>query len=235
MKEIQIEPPASNRRVPGTSHPLVAAAWQQVLALATMMTLVAGFVDAVGYVNLGQLYLSFMSGNTTRFGMALAAGDDGVVVRGTAIIAMFVLGAFVGSLLSFCGGAHKLSIVLGSEILCFGAAYGLSTFAAGRFALLPIALAMGMQNAIHQAVSGADTGKSFITGTLFGVGDALAQVVIGRGHYAQAAVHAASWLAFAGGVVLGALSLSRFGLDRALFMAIGVLAVMAIAALPRRS
>jgi len=41
---------------------------RRFLALTMSMTLLAGFVDAMGSVRLGQLYPSFMSGNTTRWG-----------------------------------------------------------------------------------------------------------------------------------------------------------------------
>lgn len=232
MNQAQNNPPLSDRGVLDASHPSIGRAWRQILALTTAMTMVAGFVDAVGYINLGQFYLSFMSGNTTRFGIAIAATHNEIVSEGAAIIATFVLGAFIGSLLVFFASSFKLPVVLGCELLCFAAAYGLTAAGAGHLALLPIALAMGMQNAIHQVVSGADTGKSFITGSLFGVGDSLAKAVTGRAHYAQAAIHASSWIAFAGGVVLGALSLSHFGLGCALFIAMGVLIVMTIATYP---
>jgi oxalate decarboxylase len=213
---------------------LKVAGSRHALALATALTTIAGFVDAVGYVNLGQFYLSFMSGNTTRLGMALAGGDDEVVVIGLTVVLVFVVGSFVGSLLAFQCGEAKILAIVGGEIICFGAAYGLSVLGIGHLSLVPVAMAMGMQNAIHQTVSGADAGKSFITGALFGVGNGVARVVIGRGNLAQPAVHAASWLAFSTGVVLGAGCLSRFGLHHALILAPVMLSVIAVVAFPRR-
>lgn len=40
---------------------------------ATLVTAIAGFVDAVGYVQLSHLYVSFMSGNSTHLGVSMAA------------------------------------------------------------------------------------------------------------------------------------------------------------------
>jgi oxalate decarboxylase len=51
------------------------------------MTALAGFVDVVGYAATGHLYLSFMSGNSTQFGMALARGDTHVIAWAGAVIA----------------------------------------------------------------------------------------------------------------------------------------------------
>jgi oxalate decarboxylase len=205
-----------------------AAAYHPSLILGTTLTFVAGFVDSVGYVSVGQFYLAFMSGNTTRLGMSLAAGDNDVAAWGVAIIATFVAGAFIGSLLASIVERAKILLVLGGEIICFGATCALLSFDLGRPALLPITLAMGMQNTIHQAVSGAETGRSFITGTLFGLGQSLAQAAIGRGRYATAGIHLVIWLAFTSGVILGALILSRLGVARSLLIAPGALVITAI-------
>ena len=42
------------------------------LTLATVLLAIAGFVDAVGFLTLGHLFVSFASGNSTQF--AIAAG-----------------------------------------------------------------------------------------------------------------------------------------------------------------
>lgn len=205
-----------------------ATAYRPSLVLGTTLTLVAGFVDSVGYVSVGQFYLAFMSGNTTRLGMSLAAGDSDVAAWGAAIVATFVAGAFIGSLLASIAERGKILLVLGGEIACFGMSCALLSFDLGRPALLPITLAMGMQNTIHQAVSGAETGRSFITGTLFGLGQCLAQAAMGRGRYATAGIHLVTWLAFTSGVILGALILSKLGVARSLLIATGALVIMAI-------
>ncbi|MBN9511351.1 MAG: DUF1275 family protein [Alphaproteobacteria bacterium] len=204
------------------------AAWEPALALGLVMTMAAGFVDALGYARLGQLYVSFMSGNSTRLGVALAGDDFDVVRWAAAAIAVFVAGAFCGTLLVELFARTKLPVVLGCEVAALLAALALARAGVGRAAVLPVAFAMGLQNAIYQVAIGTDTGKSFITGTLFGVGGSLAKFVLGKGHGVQAGIHALSWRAFTGGVVRGACSLAWLGFDAALVLVAGVLAMVAV-------
>jgi uncharacterized membrane protein YoaK (UPF0700 family) len=42
----------------------VSRSWQ--LSIGLLLTGLAGYVDALGFVRLGGLYTSFMSGNTTQ-------------------------------------------------------------------------------------------------------------------------------------------------------------------------
>ncbi len=54
----------------------VARAPRHPVVFATLMTAMAGFLDAVGYAQLGRLYVSFMSGNSTQLGIAIAQGHN---------------------------------------------------------------------------------------------------------------------------------------------------------------
>ena len=183
---------------------------------------------------MGHLYLSFMSGNSTQFGMAVAHGDVHVVGWAGAVIATFVLGAFLGSMVHAAEVVVAKPLVLAGEFICLMLAWSLHGVLATNIALLFVALAMGVQNSLHKAVAGAATGKSFITGALFGTGDALARACLGRAHLAEAAANAASWLAFATGVTGGALSVAAFGVPPALQLAAGqVFALMILSVLWR--
>ena len=44
------------------------------IALACALSALAGYVDGIGFLHLGGLFVSFMSGNSTRMGVSLAAG-----------------------------------------------------------------------------------------------------------------------------------------------------------------
>ncbi|MGC1301980.1 MAG: DUF1275 family protein, partial [Caulobacteraceae bacterium] len=44
------------------------------LVLAVALTAIAGWVDAVGFLRLGSLFVSFMSGNTTEMAAAFVGG-----------------------------------------------------------------------------------------------------------------------------------------------------------------
>jgi uncharacterized membrane protein YoaK (UPF0700 family) len=197
-----------------------------ILTQATIMTALAGFVDAVGYTAMGHLYLSFMSGNTTQFGMAVANRDGYVVGWAGAVIAAFVLGAFLGSVLQAAEGRTRMPLVLACELTCLISAWSLDGWLATNVALLFVAVAMGTQNAIHKSIAGAAAGKSFITGALFGVGDALARACLGRACFAEAGANAVSWLAFIAGVICGTLGIGALGIDPALLIAAGLVVLL---------
>lgn len=75
--------------------------WRDVF-LAMSLSALAGYIDALGFLSLGGLFVSFMSGNTTR----LAAGVAEGVLNGAwlhaalavLIIVLFVLGVVAGRL-----------------------------------------------------------------------------------------------------------------------------------------
>lgn len=199
-------------------------------AFATSMTLTAGFLDAVGYTNLAGLYVSFMSGNSTRFGIAIVQGDHQILLPCALVIASFVGGAFLGSLVGDIIDRFKLVVILTFEIALLLSAIALSYGVDGYIGLLPVCIAMGMQNAAHESVAGVEIGKSFVTGFLFGFGKALAQSVRSQSGRTQVLVYGVSWASFLGGVTLGSLALAHLGLAAALSIACLVLGALAIGA-----
>jgi len=208
------------------------AAWR-IFAQATLMTALAGFLDAIGYTAMGHLFVSFMSGNSTQLGMAIAEGNENVIIWASAVIATFVLGAFLGTLIYAVSGRARVQLVLACELICFLLAAGLIGLWPTKLALLFISTAMGMQNAIHETIAGVSTGKSYITGTLVGIGEGLARAWIGKARLSEAGTNAASWLAFATGVVIGTVALAGLGISTAIVVACGVLiTLMALAIEP---
>ncbi|WP_188967466.1 YoaK family protein [Neoroseomonas lacus] len=192
------------------------------------MTTLAGFDDAVGYMATGHLYLSFMSGNSTQLGMALARGDARSIILSAVVIGAFMLGAFLGSLMSAVEARAHLPLVLICEVLCFALAWMLLGPWTAHAALLFVALAMGMQNANHVAIGGASIGRSYVTGALFGVGDALARACLGKTGVAEAGVYATTWLAFIACVIGGAATIEGLRLPAALLAGAGVVAALIV-------
>jgi len=186
------------------------------IALATALTLLSGFTDAIGYSALGHLYISFMSGNSTHFGMSLAVGDGAGVQLAGAIILSFVVGSTLGTVIGDRTGPSPAIWILGTELLIVVWAVAASRHGDARIALVPVAAAMGMQNVLHQVISGADVGKGFVTGSLFGLGQSLGRFLQGRGQGGAAFQNGWSWLSFITGVSLGALCYNGLGLTAAL-------------------
>ncbi len=195
----------------------IAAAPRRHLFFATLMTAIAGYLDAVGYFQLGHLYVSFMSGNSTQLGMALADGRNVALIL--AIIGAFVLGSALGTFVADGDADLAFATILAGEVLALLGAILLALFGMDRIGLALVAVAMGMQNTLHQVIAGADIGKGFITGALFGFGQALARHLRGTAKLAQSLSNLLSWGAFVGGVVLGAWTLAAIGVPAALAVA----------------
>lgn len=179
------------------------------LWLGLFFALTAGWVDAVGFIQLGRFYLSFMSGNTTQLGVAIASSKDELMLRGASVIASFFLGAFFGTLLADASGRFRLPTILTLEAALFGAAITLTMARPGFFALLPVAAAMGMQNTLRQLVGRANVGNSFVTGSLFNAGQSLARALTGAAPRAEWLAYLAAWTAFILGSAGGAYALYR--------------------------
>lgn len=176
-----------------------------------IITFVAGFLDAVGVTYLSGIFVSFMSGNSIGLGIAVAHERTAVAIPIASAIASFTLGAFIGSVIAL-RMRPATTIVLALETTLIGASVVAAHDMHGFIALLPVCIAMGMQNAIPRSVSGIAIGRSFVTGELFGVGRALALALQDRSQLGQAAIHGASWLTIVLGAITGAASLTQFGL-----------------------
>jgi uncharacterized membrane protein YoaK (UPF0700 family) len=78
----------------------VAASSQRMLRtrLVLLLTLAAGWTDALSYLYLGKVFSSFMSGNILFVGLALAQGNGALLVRATLAVAIFLCSITLGSL-----------------------------------------------------------------------------------------------------------------------------------------
>jgi uncharacterized membrane protein YoaK (UPF0700 family) len=140
------------------------------LALACALSAVAGYVDGVGFLHLGGLFVSFMSGNSTRLGVHLAEGHWSNAAEAIGLIALFVTGAAAGSLIVFTRSLYCQCWVLLAEALLLAAAALCHTLGSPPLAVAAMVLAMGLENAVFQAEGGAGLGLTYITGALVKVG-----------------------------------------------------------------
>src|ERR1700728_4194216 len=68
------------------------------LVIAVCLSALAGYVDAIGFLQLGGYFVSFMSGNSTRLAVNVIKGDRQHISLIISIISFFVLGALLGTL-----------------------------------------------------------------------------------------------------------------------------------------
>ncbi len=190
---------------------------------ALPLVMLAGMVDAIGWLRLQHRFLSFMSGNTTMLGVALAEAAWTTAAELLAIVLLFVLGATLGGMLGQLAGQWRRAAVLASCTALLGAAMAVPEQAA----LLLLVPAMGSLNAALPQVSGI----TFVTGALARGGLALAAALCGQGGWRAAGLSLASWAALCLGAVIGAALELQAGRSAVIAAAgyAGMLTVLAVA------
>ncbi len=145
--------------------------------LAFGLTVLAGYVDAAGFLDLGGTFVAFMSGNTTRLGVAFAgeAVNAGLVA---AILGLFVAGVAAGHLVRQAV-RRKETAVLGLVTALLAGAALLHAAGQPRVSVGAITLAMGAVNATFEKKGGVTVGLTYMTGTVVKVGEAVASAFTG--------------------------------------------------------
>lgn len=200
------------------------------IALACALSMLAGYVDGIGYLHLGGLFVSFMSGNSTRMGVSLATGDWPVVGQAFMVIVLFVIGAACGSLIVLGRGSYRQPVVLFAEATLLVIAGLCHAFDLPIYAIVAIVLAMGLENAAFQIDGGGGLGVTYVTGALVKVGQLIGAALAGGARFAWAP-NLLLWAALVLGAVLGALAYHWINLASIWFGAGFAVALCALAAL----
>jgi len=173
------------------------------LFVGLALTALAGWVDAIGFLRLGGLYPSFMSGNTTQLGIALGTHDWTAVGLPALLIALFVAGAFAGALIGGLATRWCLVWCFTLEALLLVAAFLLSLAQSQPvLAIAPLPLAMGLQNVTALQFARRGVGVTYVTGSLVALGEGLADAV--RGNTTRWPRPCLTWLAMGVGAIGGA-------------------------------
>lgn len=176
---------------------------RRFVVFAACLSILAGFIDALGFISLGGVFLSFMSGNSTRFAVsAVETGNQSWLVPGMVIVT-FVSGVIAGSLLGRRTKSSREPAILAfiSVLLLSAALLNM----AGYFpaAIGCMAFAMGATNTIFEQGGEVKVGVTYMTGTLVKMGQRIAarlssEPATGLGRYFIL------WLGFILGAVGGA-------------------------------
>jgi uncharacterized membrane protein YoaK (UPF0700 family) len=199
------------------------------IILACALSALAGYVDGIGFLHLGGLYVSFMSGNSTRLGVSLADGEWSAAGTSLGLIVLFVVGAAAGSLIVLGRGAHRQPWVLLAEALLLAVAAAGYGFGFSNTAVAAIVLAMGLENAVFQIQGGAGLGLTYVTGALVKVGQ-LAAVALTGGERFGWVSNLLLWAALVAGAFCGAVAFHWINLAAIWFAAGAALALSAIVA-----
>ena len=199
------------------------------VALAAGLSALAGYVDAIGFLTLGGFFVSFMSGNSTRFGVAVATGEWHLAATALGLIGLFVIGVVLGSTAARRAGEGRKAVVLGLEALLL--AMGAALLSSGRplLGMVPVVLAMGVENTVFQKGGDVRVGLTYMTGTLVRVGQRIATALHGGARW-DWVPFLLLWIGLAAGGALGALMFLRLGIA-ALWFAAAVVAGLALLSL----
>jgi len=161
---------------------------------ALLLVFSAGFVDAVGFLALAGTFVAFMSGNTSAGGALAGILDGARALRQLFPLPFFVAGIYAGALAVQAAPPEeqhrRYGMVLFVECGLIALILVAATMAgirrevpldpAWRFFTLaaPLAVAMGLQNAMRLDVKGARLATTYVTGTLHVAAQALARATI---------------------------------------------------------
>jgi uncharacterized membrane protein YoaK (UPF0700 family) len=201
---------------------------KRVQALAVGLSALAGYVDALGFIQLGGFFVSFMSGNSTRLGVGLVnrAHNAGVA---SGLIGLFVIGVIIGSLVGRRAPSHRRAVVLILVGMTLAIAAALNATGAASAAVVLMVIAMGAENAVFERDGEVHIGLTYMTGTLVKFGQRLADAATGGARFAWAS-YLLLWLGLVGGAVAGAATYPHFGLG-GLWFAAGFSLLLAVAAM----
>jgi len=197
-------------------------ATRTALVLVLGIVALAGFVDACSFVRFGGVFVSFMSGNTTSLGVALATGQAALALRLGLVLTLFVAGVVLGTLLHQRLGPRWAA----PGLLALVAALLLAPQQWPALGIECLTLAMGVLNASVHQVGNVAVGLTYFTGALVKFGTGLAQRLRGQPATGPWRGQLGLWAGFLGGAVLGGVVLARLP-QLALPVAAGFGAVLA--------
>ena len=206
-------------------------------ALLVTLTVVTGIVDAVSYLALGHVFVANMTGNVIFLAFALAGAPGLSAPAALVALAASLLGALAGGRIATRSGGHRgrhlrtaMSIALTSMLLAvlLAAIFGQPVSQGARYALIvPLAFAMGIQNATARRLAVPDLTTTVLTLTLTGIAADSHAAGGPGGHPARRLIAVTAMFT---GALLGGLLVTNMNLVLPLAIAAAMIAASAIAA-----
>lgn len=202
----EVAPLAGSPPVRYTGHMTRLDRQRQRVAVA--LSALAGYVDAIAFIASGGYFVSFMSGNSTRLGVAVAGRE--VVGIVALLIAAFVGGVVAATLVGRDTHPGRRRRVMLLVCALLGAAAGSVGFVPVPVTLALAAAAMGAENGVF-ADGGDALGLTYMTGALVKIGQRLALAMMG-GRLLGWLPYALLWLGLIGGGIAGGMTYAVLGL-----------------------
>ena len=141
-----------------------------------LLSLVAGSADAAGFIGLGRVFTSNMTGNVVLLGIAIGQGHLDDAVRSLFVLVIFMLGVAIGVRLGrgvgetdWPGLAARLIGLVKIALMLFAIGWTLAPRGVNATAyplLALLAVAMGLQSAAINRLNAPGVGTTAITSTI---------------------------------------------------------------------
>jgi uncharacterized membrane protein YoaK (UPF0700 family) len=195
-----------------------------LLIMAALLAALAGMVDAVAYIHLNGLFVSFMSGNSTQLAVSLGQRNLAAAATIAELVLFFVLGAAGGQMLADVTGNRHMTGGLVAVAILLVISGLLAT------APEPMTFAMGALNAAMDRAGHIRVSLTFVTGVLVRFGQGLGNLLVrgpsGWGWVAQGS----PWLGLIAGGALGAFAYAKIG-EAVIWAAVGFACLLAAGSL----
>jgi uncharacterized membrane protein YoaK (UPF0700 family) len=203
--------------------------------LAVSFAAMAGMVDAIGFLASGGFFLSFMSGNSTRFSVGVVEGAPYVGMVALLLLS-FVAGVVAGSLIgrkNTLSPSMRQAVILAVISLLLFAAPFIASFGYLLLGLCFAAFCMGLENTLFEREGSVSFGLTYMTGALVKIGQGLATLFSGGARFVWVP-YLLLWLGLVSGAAVGALMFGIFGLN-SLWLPAGFAGLFALALIAPRS
>lgn len=199
--------------------------------IAVLMAGLAGFVDALAFLEIGGYFVSFMSGNTTRLGAAFAE-NPAIAALPAVLILIFVTGVIGGTFVARKTDTRRALTVMTLVTVMLGLAALTAALGHIWLAIALMAAAMGAENAAFERNGEVSIGVTYMTGALVKLGQRVAAALAGGDRWSWV-WYLALWCGLAGGAIAGALIYVLMGIH-ALWLASGFAAAISLLLLLER-
>ncbi|GBQ22985.1 hypothetical protein AA0472_0950 [Acetobacter estunensis NRIC 0472] len=141
----------------------------RVLALATT----AGYVDAIGFVELHGMFTAAQTGNTTQVGVAIGNGDTATIAALGTVILLFFVGGVLASVFRRSLGAPRHAWLVEAVFLAIiqGMQWWQIGFEGSLFETVLLSVTMALQAQTHSRFSGVSMQTIVVTSNLLKFAD----------------------------------------------------------------
>ncbi|MCS5480185.1 DUF1275 domain-containing protein [Corynebacterium sp. YIM 101645] len=205
--------------------------------LAVSFAFIAGFVDSIGFLFLGGVFLSFMSGNTTRIATAVVDGNGELTLLAGSAVLFFLLGVMEGAVVRRVAKRRLRpdrvrEVVMVNMCILFTVAALLVLLDAPRIAIIAASLGIGAMNSIFEREGEVAIALTYMTGTLVKMGQRFVDSFFGGSHAAWLG-HLRMWAGLTFGAFAGALVYRFLGMHSLIPVTLLTWGVTGIALLTR--